>query len=254
MWGVKTCTKCGEEKSLDDFHRRKASKDGREASCKTCRQGYYQENKDAFRERTYKWRAENPEGDREIRKRAYWNGGKEKQREWNEANRDKRREYARHWYHANPDKAKAIWLRFKENNPDYWRDYFTGPGLKYRIADRERYRSDPEFRQSELQRGRDYKQRHPEKGRESTRRYRARKFEAFVEHMAEDEIIQRDLGLCGICGDQVMTELEIDHIVPLSRKGLHSPDNLRLTHKSCNRQKHDKLPGEHGDIRPIPTA
>lgn len=34
---MKTCTKCGVEKSLDDFHRRKTAKDGRSSHCRECR-------------------------------------------------------------------------------------------------------------------------------------------------------------------------------------------------------------------------
>jgi hypothetical protein len=37
---MKTCNRCREEKPLDEFRNRKASKDGKEAACKNCRQGY----------------------------------------------------------------------------------------------------------------------------------------------------------------------------------------------------------------------
>ena len=38
---TKVCTKCGEEKSLDDFYRNKNTKDGRMSECKTCRRKYH---------------------------------------------------------------------------------------------------------------------------------------------------------------------------------------------------------------------
>lgn len=45
---MKTCTKCLEEKSLADFHKRAAAKDGRQNWCKTCsiafRKNYYKTN------------------------------------------------------------------------------------------------------------------------------------------------------------------------------------------------------------------
>jgi hypothetical protein len=34
---AKRCSKCGESKSLSDFHRAPNTKDGRTARCKTCR-------------------------------------------------------------------------------------------------------------------------------------------------------------------------------------------------------------------------
>jgi hypothetical protein len=33
---MKTCRTCGEVKSLDEFHNRKSSKDGKQSSCKVC--------------------------------------------------------------------------------------------------------------------------------------------------------------------------------------------------------------------------
>ena len=40
---MKTCRKCGETKPLDEFHRRKSSRDGRQACCKTCRRAQQSE-------------------------------------------------------------------------------------------------------------------------------------------------------------------------------------------------------------------
>lgn len=41
---VQTCTKCGETKPLDDFHRSKRHLDGHLAQCKACKHLYYLEN------------------------------------------------------------------------------------------------------------------------------------------------------------------------------------------------------------------
>lgn len=40
---MKTCTKCGEVKPLDEFHRNKASRDGRVTRCKSCVKAYQAE-------------------------------------------------------------------------------------------------------------------------------------------------------------------------------------------------------------------
>ena len=60
--------------------------------------------------------------------------------------------------------------------------------------------------------------------------------------------------VCGICGKPVDFELKyphplspcIDHIIPVS-KGGHTSDlkNLQLAHRTCNRQKSDKLLAEN---------
>lgn len=47
---TKTCTKCGQEKPLREFHRDKRRKDGRHWCCKECKRGidrqHYQDNKE----------------------------------------------------------------------------------------------------------------------------------------------------------------------------------------------------------------
>jgi 5-methylcytosine-specific restriction endonuclease McrA len=47
--------------------------------------------------------------------------------------------------------------------------------------------------------------------------------------------------VCGICGLKIESKYEIDHIIPLSRNGVHLLQNLQLTHPLCNRTKHNRL-------------
>jgi len=55
----------------------------------------------------------------------------------------------------------------------------------------------------------------------------------------------RALGLpedadCYLCGEAVGTSKpELDHVVPRSLGGENTVENLRWTHKTCNRMKHD---------------
>lgn len=85
----KTCTRCGETKPLDGFHRNKTKAGGRRAECKECvreydrryheenrdkrrerNRRYYEENRDELRERACRYREENR--DKEVdRKRRY---------------------------------------------------------------------------------------------------------------------------------------------------------------------------------------
>lgn len=53
-----------------------------------------------------------------------------------------------------------------------------------------------------------------------------------------DDIYDRDGGICYLCGLPSPVEVtHFDHVVPLSRGGLHSDDNIRVTHSTCNLQK-----------------
>lgn len=57
---AKTCTKCGEEKSLEDFHKNKSRKDGLYFYCKACRREYYQKNKEAITQYQREYYQKNP--------------------------------------------------------------------------------------------------------------------------------------------------------------------------------------------------
>lgn len=57
---MKTCTKCGETKPLDEFSREARVKDGRRAECAECRRAGYAANPEKERESVRKYRNENP--------------------------------------------------------------------------------------------------------------------------------------------------------------------------------------------------
>lgn len=91
----KTCTKCGETKPLEEFHKKRNMKDGLHSDCKEC-----------ARERHRKWRTANPERHRE------------RCREWREANRERSREGVRKWREANPERCREMSREWREANPD----------------------------------------------------------------------------------------------------------------------------------------
>jgi 5-methylcytosine-specific restriction endonuclease McrA len=66
------------------------------------------------------------------------------------------------------------------------------------------------------------------------------------------EIAERDGWRCHLCGDRVKRGLawphpqsaSLDHVIPLSRGGLHDPVNVRLAHLVCNVAKGNRGAGE----------
>jgi 5-methylcytosine-specific restriction endonuclease McrA len=76
-----------------------------------------------------------------------------------------------------------------------------------------------------------------------------------------DKLIKRDKRVCKICGDKVnkkdfITTDEgyfiagdyypsIDHILPVSKGGTHTWDNVQLAHRICNTDKRDNEMYEH---------
>lgn len=61
---MRRCTKCGESKPHNEFHRHKRSSDGRQAHCKTCRKAHRTANRDAIAEKQRAYHAENQEAER----------------------------------------------------------------------------------------------------------------------------------------------------------------------------------------------
>lgn len=62
-------------------------------------------------------------------------------------------------------------------------------------------------------------------------------------------VLQRDNWTCYLCGDAIPQWIPwprplsatVDHVIPWSKGGLGTPDNLRAAHWHCNRRKADQL-------------
>lgn len=71
---------------------------------------------------------------------------------------------------------------------------------------------------------------------------RALKKALTVERVSYKEIWERDKGICYLCGNPVQWEdHHFDHVIPLSRGGPHSKDNIRVTHAKCNLKKGNRI-------------
>jgi len=57
--------------------------------------------------------------------------------------------------------------------------------------------------------------------------------------IVRDRILKRDGNKCGRC--QSTENLEIDHIIPLSKGGRHDEDNFQVLCRTCNRKKSNKF-------------
>lgn len=133
-----------------------------------------------------------------------------------------KRAYEKSWRDNNPDKVAAKRKAWKQNNPEkvseYMKQYF-----------------------SENQ----------EMVRNAARKRRALKLQNGHEPYSEKDVLEMYGDNCHICGVQVDLEaprstqregwqngLHIDHLVPLSRGGSDSLENVRPAHGKCNLKKH----------------
>lgn len=69
------------------------------------------------------------------------------------------------------------------------------------------------------------------------------------EPYTREEILERDEGVCHICGTLVDTSVawpddmypSVDHVIPISKGGPDTLENVRLAHLICNLRKSDRL-------------
>lgn len=86
-----------------------------------------------------------------------------------------------------------------------------------------------------------FKQQHPRYFNEAASRYRALKMDTTVEKIDYAQVLADAQGICQICHTPLVAPIEYDHVIPLSRGGTHTKDNLQATHASCNRHKSAKV-------------
>jgi 5-methylcytosine-specific restriction endonuclease McrA len=84
--------------------------------------------------------------------------------------------------------------------------------------------------------------RYPEKRRMWEAARRARKLEAFVEHVDPSTVFEMHGGMCGVCNEFIAGDFHVDHIVPLSRGGAHAYINVQPAHPMCNLKKGARVP------------
>jgi hypothetical protein len=119
---AKSCAKCNEIKTLNSYTKHKAGLGGRESSCKSCKAGYYTENRadylsryESNKEHLLELMRVRYETDKESHleyRRKYYAENKEaiseRHREYSKENREYLTELSRNWRRNNPEKATLI--------------------------------------------------------------------------------------------------------------------------------------------------
>jgi len=201
------------------------------------------------REYMREWRKKNKDTQKEYRHKYYADklskraDYKESVRKYNAEYRSRpeivehKRELARvYWINLSDEKRERLRKRDSElsrerykANPDKYREYkrierLQNPGVNYQKV--------KEWRLENL-----------DKFREQKRRRRARKAgNGPVENIESSKIYNRDNWRCQICHKKVNEKLKwphpnsasLDHVIPLSKGGSHTKQNVQLTHLKCN--------------------
>lgn len=156
-------------------------------------------------------------------------------RAWRAAHREQSNAATRRWRQAHPEKmaaARAAWeATHVEERREYFRQYQAAYMPAYYEANRERFFDYCHSRRDRRRAG----------GAGETV-YRAEVAEAFG-------------WICQLCGEPIdptlkherhkhnLDALSMDHIIPLSKGGTHTRDNVQPTHYKCNRKKGTQIHG-----------
>jgi len=220
---MKTCTKCGAEKTLDEFHKRKASPDGLKTRCKECilTEAREYRSRPEVKERASEYTAEynaRPEVKARIAacREEYYAKPE---------NRERRRKYLAEYYRANRGQAAARQADYYQANKERISDYHRA----YREANQERERERAHRRYVE----------NPHFWWEAKYRRRAKEygFEHLIESMesfAREDLIARYGDKCFHCGGEWS---QLDHFpTPVIKGGRHSLKNCVPSCVPCNQR------------------
>ena len=205
MEELKACTKCGQVKPLEDYSKDKRKPDGRFGACKECE-----------KIRRNKWEVENAERVKFTR------------HVYNEIHCDEIKKYNDNYY-----------LKNRNSIIQYHRNYNKEKSQEISEKKKVYYNKN---RIQILKRCKKWAKENPEKATQKTMRREALKRNNTVGKVDYSEILKRDNYVCHICGCSVNPDdVHFDHIIPLSKGGEHSMNNIAIAHSHCNMVKHNKI-------------
>ena len=154
-------------------------------------------------------------------------------------------------FHRDSSKKDGLRLYCKDCMCIRHRKWYVGKGVagRHREGCRQYYLKNAEVQH---ERSRHWAEVNPEVNRTSHKRSndKRRAKLASVDFDSSINLVDlriRDRNTCGICSESVHEELcSVDHIIPISRGGPHTWDNVQLAHIKCNIHKAAKLPEELG--------
>lgn len=171
---------------------------------------------------TEKWRVENPDKVRAMKRRAYQNKP------------DLYRKQKRDWARNNPEKTKASRKKDMEKHKDryekYWKEWYsTNSHIVVANAKKWALENPEKAKRSAI-------------AKEGRRRAAIKAGESAVTASVITAIIAKQKFKCAWCGTCIKKSFHMDHVIPLSKGGAHSPSNLVGSCPTCNIRKSAKDP------------
>ncbi len=128
----------------------------------------------------------------------------------------------RKYRQENPEKVLQGVQDWRRRNPDKYKDYVK------------------QWEQENKETRRNVYSRHKQ-----VRRALKKTNGAVDSNITTQSVFERDQGICGICRLECSrNEASVDHIIPLSKGGTHTWDNIQLAHMLCNIKKGNRIDGK----------
>jgi hypothetical protein len=220
---VKRCYACAQTfpATLEFFWRDKGKKDGLRNACKTCdsarRKAYTEAHRELEYQRHKLYRERNEDSLRE-KHRIYREENKEKiaerKQKWQQGEHCK--EYKKRWWQENKD-------RLSENARQRYLD-----NREYYLEKQRQYLQTPQGRMVD-------------KAHKLNRKAQKRGSQGSYTSEQLNEQFQRQKAKCYYCKSKLGKVWHADHIVPLSKGGSNTIDNIVVACETCNMRKSAKL-------------
>jgi hypothetical protein len=146
----------------------------------------------------------------------------ERTKNWKRENKEHISESNKNWKQENLDKVRQCRIKYRQNNQN-----------KVKQCVRSWQQSNPDKCN---QNSRKWQQNNPYKCNQISSKRRALKRNQTPD-LTQNE--KKKVELYYWVSQQFGPEWEVDHIIPISKGGIHHPDNLQIVTKEYNRQKHN---------------
>jgi len=197
LTGKRRCSECGEWKNVSEFHKDKNCRDGLKKSCKTCRCA-------------------------EVR-------------QYQSIHREQNNARVKKWGKENPEKIRAWGRRWRENNPEVYKNYYKENVADYIAKAAKWAMENPEKRRAIRNR---WNKKNPELKLALTRNRRAKmKGNGGVITAAEWRNVLDKYGHKCLRCENADVKLTMDHVIPIQLGGTHTVDNVQPLCQPCNSWK-----------------
>ena len=226
----KVCNKCKVDKNIDEFNKRKESKDGKQPACIKCQKTYYTKHAKEQAIKKKKYRAEHTK-----EAAAY---GKEYRAKNSKKISARNKAYNIKYPERKSDRGKLYYKNNKEKIAAYAKEHNTLHAEKIAAYAKIYYKNNKEERNAYSKK---YRKEHKGIINAKTAKRRALKLnatppEANLENIKAFYKSAQRVSKC------LNIPHHVDHYVPLKRGGLHIETNLQVIPATENLSKGDKLP------------